>query len=99
MADSLWTMEEAKSLLEGLFGGHREVAMTPFEYGWVATPVLSDEERSQGRGLGMGRYVIDRDARVITTQQSLGSRMIARRYAEARRQGRITGRQIWPKQD
>jgi hypothetical protein len=81
-----------------LLGDRRPVTLHPFEFGWLARPELSPEEQTQGRGLGQGSFIIDQEG-VVTAHPSLSARILMRRYAAARREGRITGRQVWPEQD
>ncbi len=70
MRDSGWTREESEAILESLVG---PVRTTPFKYGWVAVASLTEEDRRPGRHLGLGTYVIDREARVITAHVLDGS--------------------------
>ncbi len=92
------TEEEALALIRRLRGTSNEITMIPFECGWLAEETLSAQQRAQGKHLGQGAYIIDRSG-VVTVQSSLPSPLIMRRYAEARREGRITGRQVWPEPD
>lgn len=89
------TEDEARELITRLVGAGARMTLLPFEFGWVATEILSAEERGQGMHIGQGSYIIDRTG-VITVQRSLPVRLVAAEYSEARREGRITGRQIWP---
>ncbi len=95
MRNSGWTREEGEALVESLVGPVRTI---PFKYGWVAVASLTEEDRRPERHLGMGTYVIDQEARVITAHSSVASSIIAKEYTRARRQGLITGRRIWPTQ-
>lgn len=69
--------------------------MYPFEFGWTAREELSEEERASGMALGQGMFIIDRDG-IVTAHSSLPPPLIVSQYVEARRQGRIIGREVWP---
>jgi len=86
--------EEAQELITRLVGT-RQTVLHPFEFGWLARPILSEEERSRGMHVGLGSYIIDRTG-VITVHSSLPIRLVMEQYSQARREGRITGRQVWP---
>jgi hypothetical protein len=49
--------------------------------------------------VGQGNFIIDQETGVVTAHRSLPLFLIMREYTEARRQGRITGRQVWPTTD
>ncbi|MFD0747617.1 toxin glutamine deamidase domain-containing protein [Phytohabitans flavus] len=89
------TEDEARTLISRLIGAGREVTLLQFESGWLARVVLTDEERSRGMQLGQGSYIIDRNG-TVTVQSSLSTRILMAQYSEAKREGRLTGRQIWP---
>lgn len=89
------TEEQARALITRLLGDHRPIRLHTFEFGWLATQELTPEERNRGRGVGQGSFIIDQEG-VVTAHPSLSTRLLMRRYAEARREGRITGRQVWP---
>jgi hypothetical protein len=89
------TEEQARELITRLLGASRPIDLFPFEFGWIAQRKLSAEERSQGRHVGQGSYIIDQNG-VITVQSSLPIPLVVKKYTEARREGRITGRQVWP---
>lgn len=89
------TEDEARALITRLIGSGREVSLYQFESGWLARVVLTDEERSQGMQLGQGSYIIDRNG-TVTAQSSLSNRILMAQYNEAKSQGRLSGRQIWP---
>jgi len=42
--------EQARELIKRVVGS-RQVTMHPFEFGWLARPILSEEEHRQGGGL------------------------------------------------
>ena len=90
--------EEARQLMTRLLGTDNPVAVFPFEFGWAAQETLSPQQRTQGRQLGQGVFIIDQTG-VVTAHPSLPPPLIMNRYAAARREGRITGRQVWPATD
>ncbi|TCB90717.1 hypothetical protein E0H26_26740 [Micromonospora zingiberis] len=90
------TEDEALALIKRLLGTPNEIELHPFEFGWLAREQLSPQERAQGRALGQGSFIIDRTG-VVTVQTSLPVPLLIREYAAARRAGRTTGRQVWPK--
>jgi len=92
------TEDEARALISRLLGTPNQIAMHPFEEGWLAREILSPEQRAQGIHLGQGSFVIDRSG-VVTAHPSLPPRLIMKRYSQARQEGRITGRQVWPEAD
>lgn len=87
--------DQARALITRLLGTSNPIDLHPFEFGWVAKERLSDRERATGMGVGLGTFIIDRDE-IVTAHRSLPPPLIMKAYAEARRQGRITGQQIWP---
>ncbi|PZG20402.1 hypothetical protein C1I95_09645 [Micromonospora craterilacus] len=89
------TEDEALALIKRLLGTANEIELHPFEFGWLAKEQLSPQERAEGRQLGHGSYIIDRTG-VITAQISLPVPLLITEYTEARREGRLTGRQVWP---
>ncbi|PMR59612.1 hypothetical protein C1A38_18555 [Verrucosispora sp. ts21] len=89
------TEEEALTLIKRLLGTPNEIELHPFEFGWLAKEQLSRQERAEGRQLGHGSYIIDRSG-VITAQMSLPVPLLIMEYTQARRAGRMTGRQVWP---
>jgi hypothetical protein len=92
------TKEQARQLMTRLLGTSNPVAVFPFEFGWAAQETLSPQDRAQGRQLGQGVFIID-ETGVVTAHPSLPPPLVMKRYATARREGRITGRQVWPKTD
>lgn len=94
--ESRMTEDEARELIDRLLGTRNPVELTEFEFGWLAKEQLSPEERAAGLHVGHGSFIIDRTG-VVTAQMSLPVRLLMTEYSEARRQGRITGRQVWPK--
>ena len=87
--------DQARELITRLVGT-AQMAIHPFEFGWVATEILSAEERAKGMHIGQGSYIIDRTG-VVTIQRSLPVRLVIAEYSEARREGRLTGQQVWPR--
>jgi hypothetical protein len=49
-----------------------------------------------GAHVGMGCYIIDQSG-TVTVHSSLPIPVVMKQYAAARRQGRISGHQIWPR--
>ncbi|MFB9239379.1 hypothetical protein ACFFWC_28250 [Plantactinospora siamensis] len=89
------TEDEARALILRLLGTPNPVDLYPFEFGWAAQEILSPTERAQGINVGQGTFVIDQTG-VVTVHSSLPVPLIIDDYTEARREGRITGRQVWP---
>ena len=92
------TEEEALALAARVLATSDPIRMYPFEFGWLAKRQLSAQARAQGRTLGQGSLIIDRDG-TVTVQSSLSTRMLIDQYVEARREGRIVGRKVWPRPD
>lgn len=90
------TEDQARELITRLVGTGAQIAIHPFEFGWVAMEILSEEERAKGMHIGQGSYIIDRTG-VVTIQRSLPVRLVIAEYTEARREGRLTGQQVWPR--
>jgi hypothetical protein len=76
-------------------GSGAQMVLHPFEHGWLAQEILSEQERDRGMHLGQGSYVIDRTG-VVTVHSSLPMPVVIAQYTEGRREGRIPGRQVWP---
>jgi hypothetical protein len=89
------TQEQARELIQRLIGRSTEVTLYPFEFGWLAKKALTEEQLSKGMHVGHGSYIVDRTG-VVTVHSSLPIPMVMEDYSEARRQGRLSGRQIWP---
>ncbi|TCB90716.1 hypothetical protein E0H26_26730 [Micromonospora zingiberis] len=89
------TEDEALTLISQLLGTRNPIVLREFEFGWLARERLSVPERASGMHVGQGSYIIDRTG-VITVHSSLPPRRIMEEYAQARREGRIKGRQVWP---
>jgi hypothetical protein len=89
------TEVQAEELAARFLGTGTRIALHPFEHGWLAQAIPTESDRSQGRHIGLGSCIIDRTG-VVTVQSSLPIPMVIEEYSEARTQGRITGRQIWP---
>ncbi len=90
------TEEEARALITRLLGTRNQIALYPFEFGWAAQEILSEQERARGMNIGQGTFIIDRATGVVTAQTSLPVDLIMEEYTEARREGRIQGLQVWP---
>lgn len=90
------TEDEARELITRLLGTSNPILLHPFEFGWAAQERLPDRERAMGMSLGQGVFIIDHEG-VITAHRSLPPILIVEEYIEARREGRITGLQVWPK--
>jgi len=90
--------DEARLLATRLLGSSREIALHPFEFGWLAEQIPTDEDRREWRQIGQGYLIVDRSG-VVTSHPSLPARVVMADYTEARRDGRITGRQIWPEEE
>ena len=89
------TEEQARELILRLVGRSAEVTLHPFEFGWLVKQALTEEQRSKGMHVGAGSYIVDRTG-VVTVHSSLPIPMVMEDYSEARRAGRLSGRQIWP---
>ncbi|GIJ24819.1 hypothetical protein [Micromonospora lutea] len=89
------TEDEALTLISGLLRTENPIVLREFEFGWLARERLSEQERASGMHVGQGSYIIDRSG-VITAHTSLPPRRVMEEYAQARREGRIKGRQVWP---
>ena len=92
------TEDEALTLISRLLRTENPIMLREFEFGWLAKEQLSPQERAEGRQLGHGSYIIDQTG-VITAQMSLPVPLLITEYTQARREGRITGRQVWPTQE
>jgi hypothetical protein len=89
------TQDEARQLITQLLGTGNPITLHPFEYGWIARRVLSDEQKAQGTHIGQATYIIEQTG-IVTIHPSLPPTTIMNRYIQARREGRTTGRQVWP---
>lgn len=92
------TEDQALALITRLVGGDQRMRLLPFEFGWLAKRELAPKanpRRPEGLRIGQGCWIIDRDG-TVTAQSSLSTRILMRQYSEARREGRTTGRQVWP---
>ncbi|MFG3519434.1 hypothetical protein ACGF5S_04155 [Nocardia nova] len=91
------TPEEAERYLAEALGTSREYRMFPFDLGWVIYPILSEQEISQGRHIGLSKMVLDARTGVITELPSLPVETVAQMYTAAIREGtRMPGGQIYP---
>ncbi|MEJ3743607.1 hypothetical protein WEI85_09990 [Actinomycetes bacterium KLBMP 9797] len=89
------TEEQARELIARLLGAEAEVALHPFDVGWLAQEILPEQDRARGMHIGQGSYIVDRTG-VVTVHASLPVPVVIEEYRVARRQGRTTGRQVWP---
>ncbi|MTK04948.1 hypothetical protein FF096_23505 [Micromonospora sp. CP22] len=89
------TEDEALTLISRLLRTENPIMLREFEFGWLAREKLSEQERASGMHVGQGSYIIDRSG-VVTAHTSLPPRRVMEEYAQARREGRIKGRQVWP---
>jgi hypothetical protein len=89
------TEDEALTLISSLLATRNPIVLREFEYGWLARETLSEQDRASGTHVGQGSYIIDRSG-VITVHPSLPPRRVMQEYAQARREGRTRGRQVWP---
>ncbi|WP_216592795.1 hypothetical protein [Verrucosispora sioxanthis] len=92
------TEDEALTLISRLLRTGNPIVLREFEFGWLARERLSEQERASGMHVGQGSYIIDRSG-VVTAHTSLPPRRVMQEYAQARREGRIKGRQMWPEAD
>ncbi len=90
------TENEAMDLIRRLLGTTNEINLYPFEFGWLAKEQLSAEQRAAGRHVGHGSFIIDQTG-IVTAHMSLPVPVVIEDYIEARREGRIAGRQVWPR--
>ncbi|MGW6724371.1 hypothetical protein ACWF9G_00575 [Nocardia sp. NPDC055029] len=89
--------EEAQALLENVFERGREFRVMECKHGWVAQAILTDEEISQGAGLGLGHYVLNKRTGAVTAHASLPSTMIGEQFDAAIEAGeRVAGYQVYP---
>ncbi|MFE6923231.1 hypothetical protein ACFVAV_19540 [Nocardia sp. NPDC057663] len=89
--------EEAQALLENVFERGREFQVMECKHGWVAQAILTDEEISQGAGLGLGHYVLNKRTGAVTAHASLSSTTIGEQFDAAIEAGeRVAGYQVYP---
>ena len=97
MPQPVRTPEEAQQYLERVLTTDRRFRIVECRYGWVCRPVLTPEEVSQGRGMGLGSYVVNSGTGVVTAHRSLPPVLIGKEYDEAIRDGReVPGYQVYP---
>ncbi|MFC8042850.1 hypothetical protein [Nocardia sp. NPDC057353] len=91
------TAEQVRHYLATAFDTDRAYAVFRCEYGWVAQPVLTEEEVAAEAGIGAGTYVVDRATGVITAHGSLHPELIGAEYDEAVRNGEpVDGYRVYP---
>jgi hypothetical protein len=83
--------EEARALADQVLGSTWPKRLVEFEAGWLVQEILPPDDRT----VGQASAVIDRSG-IVTVHPSIPSNMVMDQYAQARRQGQITGAQIWP---
>ena len=93
----LETKEQALAYLAQIFPD-RTFRVTPFEMGWVGSPIPTPEESSTGKAIGQAKLVIDSDTGIVTTHSSLPTNVVAQKYTTARQSGQPSGNQIYPHQ-
>ncbi|WP_256670728.1 hypothetical protein [Nocardia cyriacigeorgica] len=87
MPEHLETPEQVQQYLARALNTTRQFTVLPTQFGWVCRRILTPEERTKGRGLGLGNYVVNRQTGVVTAHPSLSPRTIGQRYDEAIRTG------------
>ncbi|GGN85624.1 hypothetical protein [Nocardia rhizosphaerihabitans] len=99
MAEQVPTQEQAQHLLAKVFGPNRKFRMIETRHGWVGRGILTEEEQSQGMGLGLGNYVLNKHTGVITAHRSLPPQLIGEEFDQAiETGGQVQGSQVWPPQ-
>ncbi|WP_280406419.1 hypothetical protein [Nocardia brasiliensis] len=99
MPELFQTSDQVEQYLAQIFGPDREHQLFQFENGWVALPILTDEEIAAGQGLGLTKLVIDSETGLVIEYPSWSVRMVMDNYTEAKRTGRPPmGGQIYPPQ-
>jgi len=92
----LATQEQALAYLARIFPD-RMFRVTPFEMGWVVTPILP-EGSTASQPIGQAKLIIDSETGIVTTHSSLPTNVVAETYTTAKRSGRPAGNQIYPHQ-
>ncbi|MFD3428760.1 hypothetical protein [Nocardia fluminea] len=97
MPQQVHTLEQAQQLLAKVFGPNREFRTIETRHGWVGRGILTEEEVSQGMGLGQGNYVLNKHTGVITAHRSLPPHLIGEEFDQAIETGQpIQGGQVYP---
>ncbi|WP_040834231.1 hypothetical protein [Nocardia brevicatena] len=97
MPQRLRTPEEVQQYLARVLATDRRFQIIECRYGWVCRPVLSPEEVSLGRGMGLGNYAVNSNTGVVTAHRGLPPVLIGKEYDEAIRDGReVPGYQVYP---
>src|SRR5437762_11299209 len=90
------TEDEARALITRVAGTQYPIDLYPFEFGWVAQTRLPQKPPGEmPADPGQGCFVIDNSG-VVTGHSSLPLSVIRDMYVEERRNGRISGQQVWP---
>lgn len=88
--------EEARQHYQQVISSYRDLQLTEFETGWVIREIPSEQEFAQGRDLGQGISIVDRETGAVTSHSSQPWTLSAKQYTAARQTGALAGRQIWP---
>ncbi|WP_280458714.1 hypothetical protein [Nocardia carnea] len=97
MVEELSTPERVHAYLARVLGTDRRFRILECRFGWVCRPVLSAAEVEQGRGLGMGNYVVNGASGVVTAHRSLPPVLIGEEYDRAVAAGEpVPGYQVYP---
>ncbi|MGN2635811.1 hypothetical protein ACTD5D_06375 [Nocardia takedensis] len=97
MPDRFRTMDQAQEYLREIYP-MQQFRILESEFGWVARPVLTQEEIEAGEGLGLGNYVIDKQTGRVSAHRSLPPDLIGEEYDQAIRSGQAKpGEQVYPR--
>lgn len=97
MVEELSTADRVHEYLAGVLRTDRRFRIVESRHGWVCRPILSEGEVEQGRGLGMGNYVVNRASGVVTAHRSLPPALIGEEYDRAVEAGEpVPGYQVYP---
>ncbi|MFE3446703.1 hypothetical protein ACFXNW_27050 [Nocardia sp. NPDC059180] len=90
------TREQVEQYLAQIYPSQEQTILET-EFGWVARPILTQEQIANGQGLGLGNYVVNKQTGVITAHRSLPPKLIGEEYDQAIRTGQpIPGYQVFP---
>ncbi|AFT99881.1 hypothetical protein [Nocardia brasiliensis] len=97
MLEPIRTREQAEKYLAQIYKNHRQYQVLQFEFGWAASPILTNSEIAAGQGLGLTRLVIDSSTGLVFDYPSWPMRKVMDDYSEAKRTGRPPrARQVYP---
>lgn len=97
MAEEFSTPDRVHEYLAEALRTDRRFLIVECRFGWVCRPVLSEAEVEQGRGLGMGNYVVNRASGVVTAHRSLPPALIGEEYDRAAAAGEpVPGYRVYP---